>query len=164
MVIWEMFHAGIFQSTFLQPVNGSKNSILNWVMKHNLFNLIFLVNFSLKLPIKLYAAVASGRYVQAMLLHSEKVSEMHLSANWKPKFKDWAKQTVKKLNLLGKTAVDKSAWIKAYHGRIYLNSVFLLLLVSFVSGFRLELMYISLIVNVRSSLISTVFICLYHSS
>ena len=41
-------------------------------MKHNLFNLIFLVNFSLKLPIKLSAAVASGRYVQAMLLHSEK--------------------------------------------------------------------------------------------
>ena len=39
------------------------------------------------------------------------------------------------------------------HGRISLNLVFLLLLVNFVSGFRLELMYISLIENIRSSLI-----------
>ena len=29
--------AGIFSSTFLLPVNGSKNSILNWVFKLNLF-------------------------------------------------------------------------------------------------------------------------------
>ena len=35
----------------------------------------------------------------------------------------------------------------------FLNSVLLLLLVNFVSGFRLELMYISLIENIRSSLI-----------
>ena len=35
---------------------------------------------------------------------------------------------------------------------ISLNSVLLLLLVNFVSGFRLKLMYISLIVNIRSSL------------
>ena len=40
-----------------------------------------------------------------------------------------------------------------FHGRIYLNLVLLLLLVNFVSGFRLELMYISLIENIRSSLI-----------
>ena len=39
-----------------------------------------------------------------------------------------------------------------FHVRISLNSVFLLLLVSFVGGFRLELMYISLIVSTRSSL------------
>ena len=39
-----------------------------------------------------------------------------------------------------------------FHGRISLNSVFLLLLVDFVSGFRLELTYISLIENIRSSL------------
>ena len=32
---------GIFPSTFLQPVNGSKNSILNWVMKLNLFMCTF---------------------------------------------------------------------------------------------------------------------------
>ena len=40
-----------------------------------------------------------------------------------------------------------------FHGRISLNSVLLLLLVYFVSGFRLELMYIFLIVSIRSSLI-----------
>ena len=39
-----------------------------------------------------------------------------------------------------------------FHGRISLNPVLLLLLVNFVSGFRLELMYISLIVSIRSSL------------
>ena len=38
------------------------------------------------------------------------------------------------------------------HGRISLNLVLLLLLVNFVSRFRLELMYISLIENIRSSL------------
>ena len=128
------------------------------------FQLDFSSQLFFETPNKTMQLSLQADDVQAMLLHSEKVSEMHFSANWKPKFKDWAKQTVKKLNLLGKTAVDKSAWIKAYHGRIYLNLVFLLLLVSFVSGFRLELMYVSLIVNVRSSLISTVFICLYHSS
>ena len=39
-----------------------------------------------------------------------------------------------------------------YHGRISLNSVLLLLLVNFVSGFRFEMMYISVIINIRSSL------------
>ena len=38
------------------------------------------------------------------------------------------------------------------HFKIFLNLVLLLLLVNFVSGFTLELMYISLIENVRSSL------------
>ena len=37
-------------------------------------------------------------------------------------------------------------WVM-FHGRISLNSVTLLLLVNFVSGFRLELMYISLIIS-----------------
>ena len=39
-----------------------------------------------------------------------------------------------------------------FYGRISLNSVLLLLLVNFASGFRLELMYISLIVSIRSNL------------
>ena len=39
------------------------------------------------------------------------------------------------------------------HGRISLNTVVLLLLVNFVIRFRLELMYISLVVNIRSNLI-----------
>ena len=40
-----------------------------------------------------------------------------------------------------------------FHGRISLNLLLLLVLVNFVSGFRLELMYIFLIENIRSSLI-----------
>ena len=43
-------HTSIFQSTSLQPVNGSKNSILNWVMKLNLFMFFFL--FVFKTPLK----------------------------------------------------------------------------------------------------------------
>ena len=39
-----------------------------------------------------------------------------------------------------------------FQGEISLNSVLLLLLVNFLSGFRLELMYISLIQNIRSNL------------
>ena len=39
-----------------------------------------------------------------------------------------------------------------FHGRICLNWALLLLLVNFVYGFRLELMYICCIVNIRSSL------------
>ena len=42
-------------------------------------------------------------------------------------------------------------WEK-FHESISLNSLFLLLLVSFVGGFRLELMYISLIESIRSNL------------
>ena len=42
--------------------------------------------------------------------------------------------------------------LRDLNGRISLNSVLLLLLVNFVSGFRLELMYISLIESIRSSL------------
>ena len=44
-----------------------------------------------------------------------------------------------------------------FYGRIYLNSVLLLLLVNFVSKFRLKLMYISLIINLPCLL---VFSCL----
>ena len=39
-----------------------------------------------------------------------------------------------------------------FHGMIPLNSVLLLLLVNFVSAFRLKLMYVSLIASIRSSL------------
>ena len=39
-----------------------------------------------------------------------------------------------------------------FYGRVSLNSNLLLLLVNFLSGFRLELIYISLIVSIRSSL------------
>ena len=39
-----------------------------------------------------------------------------------------------------------------FHGRICLNSVLLLLLVNFASGFRLKLMHISFLVSIRASL------------
>ena len=38
--------SGFFPSTFLQPINGRKNSILNWVIKLNL----------IKLPMKFYSS------------------------------------------------------------------------------------------------------------
>ena len=41
---------------------------------------------------------------------------------------------------------------EVFHGKISLNSVLLLLLVSFVNGFSLEFMYISLIKSIGSSL------------
>ena len=57
--------------------------------------------------------------------------------------------------------------LKGFHGRISLNLVLLLLLVNSVSGFRLELMYISLIeISGQASFISMVisFLCCRHSS
>ena len=42
--------------------------------------------------------------------------------------------------------------LEMFHGRLSLKSVLLLLLVNFVSEFRLELMYISVIVSIMSSL------------
>ena len=46
-------------------------------------------------------------------LKSKSVLEMHFPAIWRSKFTDLANKRVKKLNLWEKTAVDKSAWIKA---------------------------------------------------
>ena len=47
--------SGIFPSTFLQPLNGSK-SILNWVMKLNLF-LCFFIFLFLKHPWKIFLSI-----------------------------------------------------------------------------------------------------------
>ena len=44
---------GIFSSTFLQPVSGSENSILNWViMKLNLFMCFFFLLFCFETSLK----------------------------------------------------------------------------------------------------------------
>ena len=54
----------------------------------------------------------------------------------------------------GNSRADWDAFViilEMFHGKISLSSVLLLLLVNFASGFRLELMYISLIVSIRSS-------------
>ena len=48
--------------------------------------------------------------------------------------------------------LGNSYHVVMFHGRLSLSSVLLLLLVNFVSGFRLELMCVSLIDNIRSSL------------
>ena len=42
--------------------------------------------------------------------------------------------------------------LRVFHGRISLNAMLLLLLVNFLSEFRLELMYISLIISIKSNL------------
>ena len=73
--------------------------------------------------------------VQVMLLQTQRVSEMSFSAIWKPKlqklslwcptmgasYRELFKQTVKKLNLWWKTAVDKSGWIRAWIGSVILS-------------------------------------------
>ena len=139
--------SGIFPSTFLQPLNGSI-SILNWVMKLNLF-LCFFIFLFLKHPWKIFLSIHLFltlwfRYLQTLI----KEKCMYLSSqlffktnheilNFQQKSKKnafssdlqtqisknfpfsayhgatsrshWTKPTVKKQ---GKTAVDKSAWIK----------------------------------------------------
>ena len=86
-------------------------------MKLNLSNLTLLVNFCSKLLKNSYfqdkLLPRQTNDVPAMLLQSEIVSEMHLSAIWKPKYRDKTKQAVKKLNHCGKRAVDNSAWVKS---------------------------------------------------
>ena len=147
---------GIFPSTFLQPVNGSKNSILNRVMKFNLF-MCFFFFFVFETPLNdfpFYSPILLTlwfRYLQTRI----KESRMYLSSqlffktpNKTLKFQEkyilqrstdlnsknisfgvyhratprshWTKQTVKKLNLWGrKTAVDKSAWVKAWKYKLF---------------------------------------------
>ena len=53
---------------------------------------------------------------------------------------------------LKRFCMHKILCTKNFHRRVSLNLVLLLLLVNVMSEFRLELMYISLIVNIRSSL------------
>ena len=67
------------------------------------------------------------------------------NSKWIPRF------IVQPLTFLMLTGMVFLIFRKMLHGRISLNSVLLLLLVNLVSGFRLELMYISIIVNIGSS-------------
>ena len=71
----------------------------------------------------------------------------HESYNGKPRFMV-SLMTI--LELIGMVLVTIG---KMFQGRISLHLVLLLLLLHFVSGFRLELIYISLKKNIRSSLI-----------
>ena len=65
--------AGIFASTFLQPVNGSKSSILNHKTPHE----------SLKFQEK--SVPLQTNDVQAMFLQSVTVSKLNFPAIWRPK-------------------------------------------------------------------------------
>ena len=71
----------------------------------------------------------------------------HESYNGKPRFMV-SLMTI--LELIGMVLVTIG---KMFQGRISLHLVLLVLLLHFVSGFRLELIYISLKKNIRSSLI-----------
>ena len=78
---------GIFLSTFLQPVNGSKNS--SWIeLWNSIFSIWLFWSTFPWTPIKLYTTAVPGKRLQAILLQSEKVSEMYFPANWSPKFRD----------------------------------------------------------------------------
>ena len=101
--------SGIFSSTFLQPVNGSKNSILNWVLKLNLFiSSKALKDFLFYSPIHLSDSCSSRKCIfqwSGDLNFKNPPGDHELSNNKK----------VKKLNLWRKTAVNKSTWIKAWY-------------------------------------------------
>ena len=139
----------------LQPVNGSKNSVFNWVVKLNLLMCFFLFCFwNTYERFSILFAYSSDSLVEIFTKHaSVKGSCIYLSSwlflktppwnskipikiqqicisqqsadlnfknvpfcvyHWGTPWSHWIKkETVKKLNLWGKTAVGKSAWIKA---------------------------------------------------
>ena len=102
---------GIFLSTFLQPSNGSKNSILNSVTKLNLF--------MCSKPLKyfpFYSTIHLSDYFCSQKECQKCIFQQYGDLTFKHPHKDSEvsnNQTVKKLNLWEKTAVDKNARIKA---------------------------------------------------
>ena len=92
-----------FFQALLQPVIGSKNSILNWVMKLSLYMPIFFL-FIFENPFKdfpFYSPIFLTFWFRYL---KKRIKEIRCQA-----LSHWTKQTVKKLNLCGKTAVDKIA-------------------------------------------------------
>ena len=107
----------IFPNTFLQPVNGSKNSILNWVIKLNLFMSFFSFLF-LKHPWKIFHSILlftllfglntierpikeSYMYLSSQLFFKtphrtlkfqEESKKMHFPRIWRPKLKKFSLQ------------------------------------------------------------------------
>ena len=97
--------SGIFPSTFLQPVNGSKNSILNWVMKLSPFMCFYFYFLFLKHLERFSILFTYSSYPLVLILTNHiKESCMYLSsqlffktprkvpqkinfvAMWRPKF------------------------------------------------------------------------------
>ena len=125
-----MLTASTFPSTFLQPVNSSKKSILNWVIKLDL----------IKLPMKLSSSrkncsccrqtmcklcFCSQKEYQKWIFEQSgglnfkdfPFGAHHGSTSWR----HLIKKPVKKLNLWWKMAVHKSAWIKVWTGIILIS-------------------------------------------
>ena len=129
--------SGIFLSTFLQPVNSSKNSVPScvffllclWNTLERFFILFFYYSYSLvyiltnmhkgKLLVSFYPTVLQNfpwnskisRKIQEQCIFQQSVdlsfkkfpfNVQHGATPWS----HWTKQTVKKLNLWGNTAVD----------------------------------------------------------
>ena len=66
-------HASFYPSTFLQPVNSSKNSILNWVLKLNFFislQVIFFV-YVWKKPRQIFYSFKPLFYSCKSQIHTE---------------------------------------------------------------------------------------------
>ena len=142
-----------FPSTFLQPVNGCKNSILNLVIKlyfHVFFLFCFwntLERFSILFTYSSYFLVyiltnthkESCVYLSSQLFFDTPHKTLNLKKKQQEKYifqqssdlnfksfsfgvyygatppRHWTKQTINKLNLCGKRAVNKSAWIKSLY-------------------------------------------------
>ena len=125
-----MLTASTFPSTFLQPVNSSKKSILNWVIKLDL----------IKLPMKLSSSrkncsccwqtmcklcFCSQKEYQKWIFEQSgglnfkdfPFGAHHGSTSWR----HLITKPVKKLNLWWKMAVHKSAWIKVWTGIILIS-------------------------------------------
>ena len=112
-----MAHTGIFPNTFLQPVNSSKSSILNWVMKLNLL-MCFCFFLFLKHPWKIFHSIllfflffglnTIERHIKESYINlssqlffktphrtlkfQENPKKMHFPAIWRPKFKKFSLQ------------------------------------------------------------------------
>ena len=105
--------SGFFPSNSLQPVNGCKNSILNWVMKLNLLTLNpWKLFHSIHL---LFLLFDFDTYKHETLKFQEKcISQWTANLNFKNFLLSvYHGQTAKKLNLWGNTVVDESVWINA---------------------------------------------------
>ena len=112
----------IFLSIFMQRVNGSKKSILNWVIKLSL----------IELPMKLWSSkknyCSSTQTMCKLCFCSQRLSEMNFLAIWRTKLQKcllWCPPwehlmeifkyvNSKETESLAKTTVYKSAWIKAW--------------------------------------------------
>ena len=108
--------------------------------------LLFWIDFCLVSIVFVLKSLSLHWEILTMLLFQFPLT-FHQSYNGKPRFMA-SLMTI--LEFIGMVLVTIG---KMFQGRISLHLVLLVLLLHFVSGFRLELIYISLQKNIRSSLI-----------